>query len=60
MLSIYPYIYSPMKFVGPYGSPTNLSIVHITLLVEGSARQQRFNSTVLFDFTGWFDSTAFI
>jgi hypothetical protein len=23
-----------MKFVGPYGSPTNLAIVHITLLVE--------------------------
>ena len=35
MLSIYPSIYSPMKFVGPYGSPTNLAIVHITLLVVG-------------------------
>jgi hypothetical protein len=23
-----------MKFVGPYGRPTNLAIVHITLLVE--------------------------
>ena len=22
-----------MKFVGPYGSPTNLAIVHMTLLV---------------------------
>jgi hypothetical protein len=29
----YASIYSPIKFVGPYGSPTNLAIVHITLLV---------------------------
>ena len=26
-------IYSPMKFAGPCGSPTNLAIVHIALLV---------------------------
>ena len=26
-----------MKFVGPYGSPTNLAIVHITLLVEAES-----------------------
>jgi len=32
MLSIYPSIYSPMGFVGPYGSPANLAILRITLL----------------------------
>ena len=40
----YASICSPMKFVGPYSSSTNLAIVHITLLV---ALLERFEEVLL-------------